>query len=70
MHRIRTGLATAAATALVLTGCAVGTGGAADDTAEYDADADLSGELSVMGFSGVDEVATSRVEFTEAHVRP
>jgi multiple sugar transport system substrate-binding protein len=68
MHRIRTGLATAAATALVLTGCAVGTGGAADDTAEYDADAELSGELSVMGFSGVDEVATSRVEFTEAEL--
>jgi multiple sugar transport system substrate-binding protein len=68
MHRIRTGLVAAAATALVLTGCAVGTGGAGDDTAEYDPDAELSGELSVMGFSGVDEVATSRVEFTEAEL--
>ena len=68
MHRIRIGLAAAAATALVLTGCAVGTGGAGDDTAEYDPDADLSGELSVMGFSGVDEVATSRVDFTEAEL--
>lgn len=58
----------AAAVALVLSGCAVGTGGAAGDDAEYDSDAQLSGELSVMGFSGVDEVATSRVEFTESEL--
>lgn len=59
----------AAALALVLTGCAVGTGGAAGgDDADYDPDADLSGELSVMGFSGVDEVATSRVEYAEAEL--
>ncbi|MGN6221840.1 MAG: ABC transporter substrate-binding protein [Microbacterium sp.] len=47
------------------TGCAVGTGGAGDDNAAYDASAKLSGTLSVMGFSGVDEVATSRVEYAE-----
>ena len=50
---------------------ALGLGGApservaADDDAEYDPDAELSGGLSVMGFSGVDEVATSRVELAE-----
>lgn len=59
----------AAALALVLSGCAVGTGGAdGDAAADYDPDADLSGELSVMGFSGVDEVATSRVEYAEAEL--
>lgn len=59
----------AAVIALMLSGCAVGTGGAAGgDDADYDPDADLSGELSVMGFSGVDEVATSRVEYAEAEL--
>ncbi|MBW9111562.1 ABC transporter substrate-binding protein [Microbacterium ureisolvens] len=47
------------------TGCAVGTGGAGDDEADYDSDAELSGSLSVMGFSGVDEVATSRLDYAE-----
>lgn len=47
------------------TGCAVGTGGAGDSGADYDTDAELSGSLSVMGFSGVDEVATSRVDYAE-----
>lgn len=51
--------------AAAATGCAVGTGGAGDDDAAYDASAKLSGTLSVMGFSGVDEVATSRVEYAE-----
>lgn len=47
-----------------LAACAVGTGGAdgGADT-DFDSGAELSGELSVMGFSGVDEVATSRVDF-------
>ncbi|MBW9121802.1 extracellular solute-binding protein [Microbacterium trichothecenolyticum] len=47
------------------TGCAVGTGGAGDEEADYDSDAELSGSLSVMGFSGVDEVATSRLDYAE-----
>lgn len=65
--RSRTAPAAASALACValLTGCAVGTGGAGDAGAEYDADARLSGSLSVMGFSGVDEVATSRVDLTQ-----
>ena len=69
MHRARTGFALTAATALLLTGCAVGTGGSAgEDDTDYDPDAELSGELSVMGFSGVDEVATSRVEYAEGEL--
>ncbi|MFS0867928.1 extracellular solute-binding protein [Microbacterium sp. 179-B 1A2 NHS] len=59
---------TAAASALValaLTGCAVGTGGQGDGGAQYDADAELSGTLQVMGFGGVDEVATSRMDLAE-----
>lgn len=71
MYRLRWGTACAGAAVVAITlgGCAVGTGGgAADDDAEYDSGAELDGELSVMGFSGVDEVATSRVEFAEAEL--
>lgn len=53
-----------AATAL-LVGCAVGTGGQGDGDADYGSDTELTGELQVMGFSGVDEVATSRMELAE-----
>src|SRR4051794_32594435 len=48
-----------------LAGCAVGTGGADDSDVEYSADATLEGNLEIMGFSGVDEVATSRMDLTE-----
>lgn len=51
--------------AVVLAGCAVGTGGAADDDSEYDAEAELSGSLQVMGFSGVDEIATTRIDLAQ-----
>ncbi|WP_261167005.1 ABC transporter substrate-binding protein [Microbacterium sp. Marseille-Q6965] len=51
---------------LLASGCAVGTGGSGgDDDAQYDSGATLEGELSVMGFSGVDEVATSRMDLAE-----
>lgn len=54
---------------LVLSGCAVGTGGQSAETdAEYDPGAELSGSLSVMGFSGVDEVATTRIEMAETEL--
>ena len=53
---------TASAAILLLAGCARGTGGQVDDDAEYSPDADLSGSLTVMGFSGVDEVATTRID--------
>ncbi|WP_461472982.1 extracellular solute-binding protein [Microbacterium sp. HJ5] len=55
----------AAAVAFALSACAVGTGGADDTDASYDSGAELSGELAVMGFSGVDEIATTRVEYAE-----
>ena len=66
------GMAAAALTAtaaLVLSGCAVGTGGQSDETdAEYDPGAELSGNLSVMGFSAVDEIATARIDMAETEL--
>jgi len=50
---------------VLTTACAVGTGGADDSGAEYDAEAELTGELSVMGFGGVDEVATTRMDLAK-----
>ena len=58
------------ATVALLVGCAVGTGGRGDGDAEYGADAELSGDLQVMGFGGVDEVATSRMELAEQSLGP
>jgi multiple sugar transport system substrate-binding protein len=55
-------LAAGGVVALTLSGCAVGTGGADDADAQYDSQAQLEGALSVMGFSGVDEVATTRMD--------
>jgi multiple sugar transport system substrate-binding protein len=63
--RIIVGAVTATASIALVTGCAVGTGGADDTDASYDSDAALTGTLSVMGFSGVDEVATSRVDLAK-----
>lgn len=51
--------------AAALASCAVGTGSGEDPDATYDPDQELSGPLSVMGFSGVDEVATARVDLAE-----
>ncbi|MFL0412046.1 extracellular solute-binding protein [Microbacterium paludicola] len=66
MRRIRTAAAAMiAGGALVLGGCAVGTGGADDGGAQYDPEAELEGELSVMGFGGVDEVATTRMDLAK-----
>jgi multiple sugar transport system substrate-binding protein len=69
MRRFRTAAAAlVAGGALVLAGCAVGTGGADDSGAEYDSGAELEGELSVMGFAGVDEVATTRMDLAKAEL--
>jgi multiple sugar transport system substrate-binding protein len=54
------------ATATLLGGCAVGTGGGDEGDATYDSSAELTGELTVMGFSGVDEIATTRMDAAEA----
>lgn len=63
--RTTVGGAALAVLMLTATGCAQGTGGANDSAAQYDPDAELSGSLSVMGFSGTDEVATSRMDLTK-----
>ena len=60
----------AVASALALTACAEGTGGSPEEEgssapeSSYDPDAELSGELSIMGFGLNDEVA--QVRFDEA----
>lgn len=54
-----------AAALLLLAGCAVGTGGTTQSDSDFDAEADLSGTLDVMGFSGVDEIATTRMDLAE-----
>lgn len=59
------GLILVSAAAIVVTGCAVGTGQSETADIDFSSDAELSGTLSVMGFSGVDEVATSRMELAE-----
>ncbi|MFJ6653936.1 extracellular solute-binding protein [Microbacterium sp. NPDC091313] len=64
-RRWMVGATAVAMTSAMLAGCAVGTGGADDSDAEYDASATLDGSLQVMGFSGVDEVATSRMDLAE-----
>ena len=56
---------TGAACAALVTGCAVGTGGSDDSDAEYDADADLSGTMTVTGFGTPDELGTTRMELAE-----
>jgi len=55
--------------ALLLSGCAVGTGGGSGDAdAEYDAGSELDGDLEVMGFSAVDEVAQARIDLAETEL--
>ena len=54
----------AACLGLVAGGCAQGTGGSEDSEASFDADAELSGQLSILGFGGEDEIG--QVRFDEA----
>ncbi|MFC5789724.1 extracellular solute-binding protein [Agromyces tardus] len=46
----------------------MGTGGQGDSNASYDSGADLTGNLTVMGFSGVDEVATARMDLAKSEL--
>ncbi|WP_167138294.1 ABC transporter substrate-binding protein [Diaminobutyricimonas sp. TR449] len=55
-------LAGGAITALVLTGCAAGTGSNNEDDTDYDPDATLSGELDIMGFGAGDEIGLTRFD--------
>jgi multiple sugar transport system substrate-binding protein len=62
---VRTGRAcTLLLVGAVMGGCAQGTGGAESD-ATFESGAELSGELTVMGFGAGDEVATVRLERTQ-----
>ncbi len=55
--------AVAAASALLLTSCAVGTGTQnTEDKTKYDPSAELSGKLNVMGFGAGDEIAKTRYD--------
>ena len=54
----------AAIAALALSSCATGTGAATDDV-DYDPGAELDGTLTVAGFGGVDEIATTRMDLAE-----
>lgn len=63
--RRRTVAIAALTTVGILPSCAVGTGGATSTDATYDSEATVSGSLSVMGFSGVDEVATTRMDLAK-----
>jgi len=65
-RRIRTlGVIGLAALVGPLAACAVGTGQKSTPDIEFDANASLSGELKVMGFSGVDEVAITRMDLAK-----
>ena len=64
-RRIFAGTLAGVACVALVTGCAVGTGGADDSDAEYDADADLSGAMTVTGFGTPDELGTTRMELAE-----
>ncbi len=54
-----------AASVALVTGCAVGTGGADDGDAVYDSEAELSGSMTVTGFGTPDELGTTRMELAE-----
>ncbi len=64
-RRITAAALTGAACLVFVTGCAVGTGGSDDSDAEYDADAELSGTMTVTGFGDPDELGTTRMELAE-----
>ncbi|GAA2727836.1 ABC transporter substrate-binding protein [Cellulomonas aerilata] len=54
------------AAGLALTGCASGTGSEASDETEFDSAADVSGELSIMGFGAGDEIGEVRLDEAKA----
>lgn len=69
MRRMQLATGLGVAVVVLLSGCAVGTGGGSGDAdAEYDAEAGLEGELEVMGFSAVDEVAEARIDLAKTEL--
>jgi multiple sugar transport system substrate-binding protein len=66
---VRRGVTTLAGLVLasaLVSGCAQGTGDDEGGDAKYDPDAELSGELTVMGFGGEDEIGQVRLDESEA----
>lgn len=64
------GTAAGAAAAALVAGCATGTGGGqSTSTATFDPEAELSGELQVMGFGTGDEVASVRFDHASAQLQ-
>ena len=64
--KTRKSLAIAAALGLTLSACATGTGGSqtAEDS-QFDPEAEVSGELNIMGFGATDEIGETRVKSAE-----
>ncbi|TDD72322.1 extracellular solute-binding protein [Jiangella aurantiaca] len=66
--------ALALAAGLVLAGCAEGTSDSSDDETgggtTFDPEAELSGELNVMGFGATDEIAQTRLDLATEAVAP
>jgi multiple sugar transport system substrate-binding protein len=52
------------ASVLLVAGCAQGTGDSEQDT-QYDADATLSGNLTIMGFGAEDEIGSTRLDLAK-----
>lgn len=63
-------LASAGALALVLSGCATGTGNknGPTSTSTFSSGTSVSGKLSVMGFGASDEVAKTRLEYAKSQL--
>jgi multiple sugar transport system substrate-binding protein len=53
-------------TGVLLAACAQGSGGGETTEANYDSEAELSGQLTVMGFGAGDEIATVRMDEAKA----
>ncbi len=51
---------------LLASGCAQGTGGESEGSAQYDADAQLDGSLEVLGFGATDEIGQVRLDEAQA----
>ncbi|WP_159802676.1 extracellular solute-binding protein [Arthrobacter zhaoguopingii] len=64
--KTRKSLAIAAALGLALSACATGTGGSqTTEDSQFDPEAEVSGELNIMGFGATDEIGETRVKSAE-----
>src|SRR4051794_41961110 len=72
MHRRRVPVyfSVLTASALLLAGCAKGTGGSQDQNTSFDPKASLSGNLTVMGFGTDDEIGSVRLDEAKKALGP